>query len=255
MALIGGDYKLAYFNKNIIVLIIVIFTGIVACSSDQAYVTKLTDIAESGDGEACWCLYLYYYDRKDSKKADYWLQKGANAGYARAQDNWSAHLIYDDSLKKKAEGIKFLIKAAEQNLWSAQAQLGNLYRDGEEVLRDIKKSIYWYRRAAKNGHPSSMFNLAEMLIANQKDNDSYIEAYSWAIIGIAKEIKTALRDDQKNLPDMILAKAKKAGLNDTLIKQKAELQAKEMTSKLPMKPRGDEGVDTAFREKCKAKAK
>jgi TPR repeat protein len=251
----GGGYKLAYFNKNIIVLIIVIFTGIVSCSSDQAYVTKLTDIAERGDGEACWCLYLYYYDRKDSKKADYWLQKGANAGYARAQDNWSAHLIYDDSRQKKAEGIKFLIKAAEQNLWSAQAQLGNLYSDGEEAPRDIKKSIYWYRRAAKNGHPDSMFNLSKMLIANQKDSDSYIEAYCWAIIGIEKGIKTALREDQKNLPDMILAKAKKAGLNDTLIKQKAEPKARDLATKLPPRPRGDEGVDSVFREKCKAKAK
>jgi TPR repeat protein len=253
-----GGYRTLFINLkkiNILCLIFTMLIGIVSCSSDQAYVTKLTDIAERGDGEACWCLYLYYYDRKDSTKSDYWLQKGANYGYARAQANWSAHLIYGDSPKKKAEGIKFLIKAAEQNLWSAQAELGNLYRDGEEVPRDIKKSIYWYRKAAKNADPDAMFNLAEILIANQKDNDSYIEAYCWAIIGIAKEIKTALRDDQKNLPDMILAKAKKAGLNDTLIKQKAELQAKEMTSKLPMKPRGDEGVDAAFREKCNAKVK
>jgi TPR repeat protein len=242
---------------HIILLIILLVAGVIAYTIydpfNRQYVSKLEQFAKQGDGEASWCLYLYYYDRKDSPKADYWLQKGATAGYARAQANWAAHLIYADTPKEKAAGINFLIKAAEQNLWSAQAQLGNLYRDGEEVPRDIKKSIYWYRRAAKNGHPYSMFNLAEMLIANQKDNDSYIEAYCWAIIGIAKEIKTALREDQKNLPYMIIAKAKKAGLNDTLIKQKAELQAKEMTSKLPMKPRGDEGVDAAFRAKCEAK--
>ncbi len=53
-------------------------------------------------------------------------------------------------------------KAPEQSDALAQYNLGNRYRDGEDVLKDYKQALRWYRKAAEQGFAPAQYNLGRM---------------------------------------------------------------------------------------------
>jgi TPR repeat protein len=50
---------------------------------------------------------------------------------------------------------KWLREAAEQDLISAQFNLGYMYAEGEGVEQDLKRAAEWYRKAAEQGNQAA----------------------------------------------------------------------------------------------------
>jgi TPR repeat protein len=245
-------------KKYILLIIVVLLIGIILLAIydpfNQPYISKLTQIAERGDGEACWCLHLYYIGRDDDKKAEYWLQKAAISGYPRAQYLWAVKLIRNDSPSPeiRKEGFNLLVKSAERNYAFAQAELGFQYLFGNIVHRDENQSEYWYRRAAKNGVEFAMMELARLLSGRKNDSSSLVEAYSWSIIGYNRSDSSTLNDEAKNLPETVMNKAKKLGFAETMIKQTSELQIKKLELEIPG---AIEGLNDFAAWQCEIKTK
>src|SRR5512133_836524 len=59
----------------------------------------------------------------------------------------------------KAEGVRWLRRAADKGHIRAQNNLGMLYDKGDGVPKDQKEAAAWYRKAAEKGHAQSQFDL------------------------------------------------------------------------------------------------
>src|SRR5262245_45099192 len=90
------------------------------------------------------------------------LIKAARGGDPQAQ--FDLGCAYDsDPPKKKRVAISWYLKAAEQGHAEAQNFLGELYRDGWTVKRNLRKAYKWFRLAAAHGNDGAQLSLGEML--------------------------------------------------------------------------------------------
>lgn len=105
------------------------------------------------------------------------LQSEAHAGNFAAQK-------YLGDLYKKGEGIhKDLTKAAEWyrragkgGLASAQAELGFLFYKGRGVGKDYSKAAEWWEKAAKQGDAAAQSNLGVLFFKGQGVSQDYTKA-------------------------------------------------------------------------------
>ena len=86
---------------------------------------------------------------KRNPKANYWLAMMNEDGFG-------------DIKADSKQMVKYLIKAGKFGYVDAQFLLGDMYEDGDEVIRDKSKAIYWYKKAAKQGHVESKRQLKEL---------------------------------------------------------------------------------------------
>jgi TPR repeat protein len=93
-------------------------------------------------------------------------QKGADQGYAAAQNNLG--LLYQNGtygppgmieLPDRKKAAELYQKAADQRYAAAQNNLGWLYQDGQGVTKDLGKAVELYQKAADQGHASAQNNL------------------------------------------------------------------------------------------------
>jgi len=90
------------------------------------------------------------------------LLKTARAGDVRAP--FELACAYDfDRPKKKPLAIYWYHKAAEQGHAKSQNYLGESYRDGWTVERDLRAAIHWFRLAAAQGEPDAQLSLGYLL--------------------------------------------------------------------------------------------
>lgn len=102
---------------------------------------KVEELAYSGHPEAQFILGCRYY------------------GYNYLTDAWMAN-DYNPHLDYSKAAYWFL-KAAEQNLSSAQNNLGVCYKYGEGVAKDMAKAIDWFKQSAMNGDDFGQLNLGD----------------------------------------------------------------------------------------------
>jgi TPR repeat protein len=99
------------------------------------------------------------------KNAAAWFNRGSayyGAGdQSRALADWEMAAIVAPGNAKYQETLKKAQAAANQKPEGAQAQyeLGVTYDRGVDVDQDAKKAVYWYMRAAKQGHAQAQYNL------------------------------------------------------------------------------------------------
>ncbi len=68
---------------------------------------------------------------------------------------------------------------AEKGDALAQLTLGNIYKNGRGVAKDVSKAVYWYRKAAIQGDPDAKFNLGIMYISGHSATPDRIQAVNW----------------------------------------------------------------------------
>jgi len=85
-----------------------------------------------------------------------------------------------------SEAIKWLLKAAAHDRtkagWSvadAGYLLGESYRYGRGVRQNPAQAIYWYRKAAEEGHVRAQFQLGWAYLHGQEVPKDYAEAVNW----------------------------------------------------------------------------
>ncbi|MEZ8398929.1 tetratricopeptide repeat protein [Vibrio splendidus] len=87
--------------------------------------------------------------------------------------------------------IGYLKIAAENNISDAQNEMGSLYWNGVWRKKDVDKSIYWYKKSAKNNNTYGYYNTGRILyIIKKKTTESrfYLEAASKANFIPAKDL-------------------------------------------------------------------
>ncbi|MBF0107022.1 MAG: SEL1-like repeat protein [Deltaproteobacteria bacterium] len=117
--------------------------------------TAFHKAAEQGHAIAQCNLGLMYDNgegvRKDYKKALEWYKKAAEQGLAKAVD-----------VLKELEILETLEFKAEQGDVDAQYELATIYHgkhDSMIVQENDKKTLYWYKKAAEQGHGDAAYEL------------------------------------------------------------------------------------------------
>ncbi|RJX32879.1 MAG: hypothetical protein C4525_09730, partial [Desulfarculus sp.] len=77
------------------------------------------------------------------------------------------------------QALYWFRKAAEQGHADAQFNLGILYYHGRGVPRDYKQALYWSRKAAEQGHADAQFDLGLMYSKGIGAPQDYKQAAHW----------------------------------------------------------------------------
>lgn len=117
--------------------------------SKEAFVLMLP-LAEEGDIEAQIMLGNYYQiNEKNIKKSREWLRKAAASGNSYAQLHMGLSYIGKGDPRQDTEGIKWLLKSANQNNKDAAEFLSIGYKNGWWGLpKDLEKVKYWSEKSS-----------------------------------------------------------------------------------------------------------
>ena len=122
-------------------------------------------LAEAGDAQAQYALFVYLYNggdgvAQDSAQARAWLQKAAAQNNITAQ--YMLGVLYqrgEGGAQDHAKARAWLEKAAAQGSPEAQYRLGLIYESGIGVTPDDAQAAAWWEKAAAQGHPEAQYNL------------------------------------------------------------------------------------------------
>ena len=92
------------------------------------------------------------------------------------------------------------MKAALRGDIESQHLVGYHYHEGEVVKKDFKKSVYWYRLAAKHGDKYSQYNLGLCYKCGDGVGKDKKKAIKWLKLSAKQGYSKALKriEDLKN---------------------------------------------------------
>lgn len=140
--------------------------------------------ATQGYAEAQYHLgYAYQEGRgvpRDLAAALAWYRKAAVQGFRRAQD--SIGMMYDAEEGEPQEFAEARRKVVENELASAEFDLGLIYLNGRNIDKDEAKAIKWLTKAAEQGHTWAMFHLSRALLQrNTKGSSDLADGVKWLL--------------------------------------------------------------------------
>ena len=146
----------------------------------------LTEIkAEEGDPVAQYKLAHFYMDgygvEKDLRKAMFWMDRSARAGYRSAQIDL-ADMYFHGSVDNQpyyAHALKWYEKAGNQGSAYAMAMAGKMYYKGIGTDRNYEIAFQWLLKAAQNGDVESQHLVAVMYRFGHGVERSYLHSYVW----------------------------------------------------------------------------
>ena len=101
------------------------------------------------------------YSDKKYEQAIYWFQKAADAGNFAAQKNLA--ICYKNGngvVKDIKKAVWWWQKAADAGNSTAQNSLAYRYFAGDGVEKDVEKAVYWCQKAADAGYSAAQYRLA-----------------------------------------------------------------------------------------------
>ena len=138
--------------------------------NDEVEIAELRRTAEEGDPEAQLKMALVTDAPESSAESIGWMRRAAEQGVVFAQlmvgvAYDSGYGVTDDNRKavrwfRCAE--RRLRVAAESADSDAQYFLGQMYEQGEAVLKNLVEAERWYRLAAEEGHVLAQFSLGSI---------------------------------------------------------------------------------------------
>jgi TPR repeat protein len=141
--------------------------------------------AEQGDAKAqCELGDLYYHGNflypQDYKEAAKWLRLAADQGQVLAQ--YLLGQCYRDGngvQKDLTEALKWYRLAAEQGYANAQYTLGDIFYYGDGIQKDCEEAVKWFRLAADQGDEFAQSVLGECYYRGLGVPQNYEEAVKW----------------------------------------------------------------------------
>ncbi len=110
----------------------------------------------------------------------------AEQGNANAQYNLGQIYKRGQGVPKDIKtALKWYTLAAEQGDAYAQFNLGVMYEMGRGVLQDYKTAVKWYRLAAEQGYASAQYNLGAMYALGMGVLKDYVYAHMWGNIAVS----------------------------------------------------------------------
>ena len=161
------------------------------------WINRLTIKAAFGDVETQYELAQRYEKNEnisDYDKAIYWYRKAAEHGHAEAQFKLGNCSAYTEAVKwsrkaaeqgheeaKKILPTTELIMNAHNGNAEAQYQLAQCYETGKGygISENQEEAIYWYRKAAGQGHAEAQFKLATIHENGTGVEEDPKEAVKW----------------------------------------------------------------------------
>lgn len=148
----------------------------------------LSKMAEDGDAisqcEITPLLFGYYgkYRKHENLSLAIKYLKNASEKYGFAKAQYELGNCY-----KRGRGvdrnldiaIEYYTKAANQNYLPSMYALGSLYKDFGENKEDEQNQFVWFIRAAENGHPGAFGEVAECYYYGIGVEKNYAEAVEW----------------------------------------------------------------------------
>ena len=149
-------------------------------------IDRLKFLGEHGNMEAITKLGKMYYDgdgvEQDTDQAFYWFKQAADRGNAKAQFNLGV-LYRDKSIDSPMDNydeqaFRYFLMSAENGDLNGQYAVGRMYELGVKGFRgsgwstqyvnvipkDRGKAVYWYKKAAAQGHSKAQEELENLNI-------------------------------------------------------------------------------------------
>ncbi|XLS29599.1 serine/threonine-protein kinase [Flavobacteriaceae bacterium M23B6Z8] len=155
-----------------------------AVNKDSEKAFNITKKAALKDHPAAISNLGYYYEYgvgvdKDCSKALEWYKKGAEIKQERSSTGLG-RLYFNgcnDIKKDIKKSIAYYKEAANLGSLDAQNMVGWIFQNGidGEVNKDLDEALWWYRKAAENDHIASMNNLGTIY----EGKENYQEAKIW----------------------------------------------------------------------------
>ncbi|MBS4168439.1 SEL1-like repeat protein [Parachlamydia sp. AcF125] len=162
-------------------------------SEDKAFALA-SQSAKQGHPFGLYVLGLVYYKKGRAKKAEEWIAKSADQGFALAQQKLAQ--IYEARGSSDDSQIAQLYKkAASQGLPESQYKLAQMYQGGLRGFKLSKeKAAIWYEKAARLGHEEAGIALGKMLCQGEGIEKSFKKALYWLEKAGEKNPKKMERD-------------------------------------------------------------
>lgn len=133
-------------------------------------VKLLEEEAAKGGPETQLALGLMFYSGVQTpvnkEKGAYYIKQAAENGNAQAQYLYSGIILGGEEADKKPskeqliEAASWIQKSADGGFITAVTTLANMYAEGKILQRDIKKSQYYFLKAAEMGDVQSQLTVA-----------------------------------------------------------------------------------------------
>ncbi len=137
-------------------------------SSPSRHDRAILDQAERGEAHAQYLMGTFLITGRqgidpDRNGARQWFEAAARQNYAGAQYRLGDLYRRGDGVERNLKKAATLFReAAMTGDRPAENALGDLYRDGDGVDQSYATALYWYRKAAKQGDPVALSNLGIM---------------------------------------------------------------------------------------------
>ncbi len=142
------------------------------CRLDEAF-PLFQKAAAAGDGEAMYFLGEYYtqgygHVRQDLEKGEKWREKGAKKGNILARLNTAFAEKESPTVRMCICNMLFpeILKMSEAGDIFAQNELADLYLYGFGISPDVKKAIYWLKKAGDRGFWRPLNKLGEVYLSD-----------------------------------------------------------------------------------------
>lgn len=138
---------------------------------------KLADRLYGPDGEGC------YPTKEECANALKWYRSASRKGNPHA--TYCVGLMYMHIHGKECvvrdfdKALYWFKKAAELDSDEAQNELGNIYRDGDDVEENLIEAVKWYRKAAEQGYAEAQYNLGRCYDFGWGVAEDKAEAEQW----------------------------------------------------------------------------
>jgi TPR repeat protein len=133
-----------------------------------------------GDADALTQIAIAHYEKNDFGHAFDEFAEAAQRGNRLAQFNYAMMLMRGEgTVARPEEAVKWLRRAADNQMTHAQFAYGELFERGELVPRSLEEANKWYERAAVGGHVEAQRALATDYFTGRGVPRDYGRAFTW----------------------------------------------------------------------------
>jgi TPR repeat protein/S1-C subfamily serine protease len=151
-----------------------------AIKGDAAALAQIKVAANSGDAAAQDALGAYYYANKRFDEAFDWVQKSAQQGYPKGQNDLGHLYAYGLGTKQDyVQAFIWIQKDAAQGDKNGEYELGLFYAHGYGTQQDYAAALNWYQKAAEQGDPRAQNDLGHLYAYGRGTKQDYTQALYW----------------------------------------------------------------------------
>ena len=144
------------------------------------FIFSVSGVAQTGNAVEDYGTAAVYYEQGDYKSAFRYFMSASKAGDANAQNAiGDMYKNGEGVIKSYTNAYQWYFKAANQGHYYAQNNLGDLYYFGNGVKQDYMKAFEWYSKASEKGYADAQFNIGYLYHNGYGVQQDYMKAFEW----------------------------------------------------------------------------